>query len=363
MPQQHINATTPHGLYDPEFERDSCGFGLIAQIDGQASNWLIQTAITALGRMTHRGAIAADGKTGDGCGLLLKKPDGFLRAVAAEADIELSGHYAAGQIFLNRDECLAIRAMAVLEEALQVEGLEVAGWREVPLNAEEACGEAALRTLPDIRQVFVNAPTGMADEDFETRLFIARRVAEKTLRAEEDEVFYPASLSSRVISYKGMVMPRYLNTLYPDLADPRMQSAIAVFHQRFATNTLPEWRLAQPFRHLAHNGEINTVRGNRNWANARAFKFDTPLIPDMSKVMPLVSDDGSDSMSLDNMVDGLLAGGMDIFRAMRLCIPPAWQNVEYMPPRLRAFYEYNSMHMEPWDGPAGIVLTDGRFAA
>ena len=363
LQQQHINTIHSDGLYRPEFERDSCGFGLIAQIDDRPGNWLIQTAITALTRMTHRGAIAADGKTGDGCGLLLKKPDGFLRAVAAEEGIVLAGEYAVGQIFLSRDEAKAARAIEVLERAVEAEGLEVAGWRVVPTNAEDACGEAAKRTLPHIRQIFMNPGDGIAREDFERRLYIARRVAEKTLHAEGDAAFYPASFSSQVLSYKGMVMPEYLNTFYRDLTDPRMGSSLAVFHQRFATNTLPEWRLAQPFRFLAHNGEINTVQGNRNWANARAYKFETDRIPDMEKVMPVVSRDGSDSMSLDNMLDALLAGGMDIFRAMRLLIPPAWQNVEYMPPRLRAFYEYNSMHMEPWDGPAGIVLTDGRYAA
>ncbi|MGB1109170.1 MAG: glutamate synthase large subunit [Gammaproteobacteria bacterium] len=363
MAQQHLNEIKEGGLYRESFERDACGFGLIAQIDDKPSNWLIQTAITALTRMTHRGAIAADGKTGDGCGLLLKKPDGFLRTVAAELGIELSAQYGVGMIFLSQDEAKAARSAEVLEQALADEGLTVAGWRDVPVNAEEACGDAAKRTLPNIRQVFINGEDGISNADLERRLYIARRVAEKQLLAEGDKAFYPASLSSNVISYKGMVMPEYLNAFYQDLADPRMEAALAVFHQRFATNTLPEWRLAQPFRFLAHNGEINTVQGNRNWANARAYKFQTELLPDIAKVMPMVSMSGSDSMSMDNMLDGLLAGGMDIFRAMRLLVPPAWQNVTYMDPKLRAFYEFNSMHMEPWDGPAGIVLTDGRHAA
>ncbi len=202
----------------------------------------------------------------------------------------------------------------------------------------------------------------MAEDEFNVKLFVARRKAEKVLEAQ-DPIFYIPSLSSRVISYKGLVMPENLPVFYTELTDERLTSSLAVFHQRFSTNTLPQWRLAQPFRYLAHNGEINTVRGNRNWSTARAGKFQTPNLPDLKEILPLVSMDGSDSSSLDNMLELLLAGGMDIFRAMRLLIPPAWQNIEQLDPDLRAFYEYNSQHMEPWDGPAGIVLTDGRHAA
>ncbi|RCX32938.1 glutamate synthase large subunit [Thioalbus denitrificans] len=348
------------GLYTPELDRDSCGFGLIAHMDGVASHRLVETAITALARMTHRGAIAADGKTGDGCGLLLKKPDGFLRAVAAEAGIALGDHYGVGMVFLNPEPALAAAARERLERALADQGLELAGWREVPTDAD-ACGEQALRTLPGIAQVFVNAGAGMDTETLELRLFVARRLAEQALA--DDPVFYIPSLSGRVLSYKGLVMPHNLPQFYTDLADPRLESAVCVFHQRFSTNTLPQWRLAQPFRFLAHNGEINTVQGNRNWSVARAHKFSTPRLPEINRLLPLVRRTGSDSESLDNMLEVLLAGGIDMFRAMQMLIPPAWQNVESMDPDLRAFYEYNSMHMEPWDGPAGIVLTDGRYAA
>ena len=354
------NETT--GLYHPSFERDNCGFGLIAHMDGATSHWLVSTAIEALGRMTHRGAIAADGKTGDGCGLLLKKPDSFLRAVASEAGLTLAEDYAVGVVFLPRSEAEASCAREVLGKEIAAEGLAIAGWRVVPTDAS-ACGEAAQATQPQIEQIFVNRPADMAVSDFERHLFIARRRAEKQREAAGDEVFYVPTLSAQVISYKGMVMPEFLAQFYPDLADERMSSAIAVFHQRFATNTLPQWRLAQPFRYLAHNGEINTVRGNRNWARARSYTFATDKIGNMDDVRPWVSMEGSDSSSLDNMLEAMLAGGIDIFRAMRLLIPPAWQNVSEMDAQLRAFYEYNSMHMEPWDGPAGIVLTDGRHAA
>ncbi|MCG6873124.1 MAG: glutamate synthase large subunit [Gammaproteobacteria bacterium] len=348
------------GLYRPQFEKENCGFGLIAQMDGESSHWLVRTAITALAHLTHRGAVAADGKTGDGCGILLGKPDAFLRAAADEAGVRLGDAYAAGMVFLNPDPDAAARARAVLEEETTRVGLALAGWREVPVDPR-ACGAESLKSRPRIEQLFVNAPAGLAADDFERSLFMVRRRAEK--RLEQDPVFYVASLSERLLSYKGLVMPRNLPIFYQDLEDERLSSALCVFHQRFSTNTWPQWRLAQPFRFLAHNGEINTIQGNRNWSVARAYKFETPLLPDLNDILPLVSSSGSDSCSLDNMFEVLLAGGMDIFRAMQLLIPPAWQNVDSLDSDLRAFYEYNSMHMEPWDGPAGIVLTDGYRAA
>ena len=349
-----------NSLYRPEFERENCGFGLIAQMDGKPSHWLLETAIGALARLTHRGAVAADGKTGDGCGLLLKKPDGFMQIVAKEQGFALKSRYAVGMVFLSPESSEASSARQILEAELKKEGLEVLGWREVPTNSS-ACGEEALKTLPVIEQIFVNAADDMDDVAFERHLYIARRRTEKAL-LPVDGYFYIPTLSSKVIAYKGLVMPENLPVFYEDLNNPKMESATAVFHQRFSTNTWPQWRLAQPFRYLAHNGEINTVQGNRNWSVARGHKFESPHIP-MEDVRPLVSMSGSDSNSLDNMLEALLAGGMDIFRAMRLLIPPAWQNVENMDASLRAFYEYNSMHMESWDGPAGIVLTDGRYAA
>jgi len=349
------------GLYSPAFEKDSCGFGLIAQMDAKPSHWLVKTAINSLACLTHRGAVAADGKTGDGCGLLLAKPTRFLEAEASTLGFTLGEHYAVGMVFLNTEDDLAATARNVLGEELGKEGLEVAGWRVVPVD-DSACGDEALKSLPRIEQIFVNAAAGMDDTAFERHLYIARRRAEKRIQPGDD-TFYVPSLSGRVISYKGLVMPANLPQFYKDLQNDQLESSLCVFHQRFSTNTWPEWRLAQPFRFLAHNGEINTIQGNRNWSVARGHKFSTPMIPNMDDVNPMVSMSGSDSSSLDNMLEGLLAGGIDVFRAMRLLIPPAWQNVETLDPDLRAFYEYNSMHMEPWDGPAGIVLTDGRHAA
>jgi len=329
-------------------------------MDNEASHWLVKTAIESLARLTHRGAVAADGKSGDGCGLLMKKPDGFLRICAQEQGFQLGDFYAAGMVFLNTDNAKAKTARTQLENECLAEGLQVLGWRTVPTDPS-TCGEEALKSLPIIEQIFVNAGAEMDATQFEQHLYIARRRTEKAIEPN-DEIFYIPSLSSRVVSYKGLVMPEHLPVFYKDLQDERMETAIAVFHQRFSTNTWPQWRLAQPFRYLAHNGEINTVQGNRNWSVARGHKFESPAIP-MADVRPLVSMTGSDSNSMDNMLEALLAGGMDIFQAMRLLVPPAWQNVSNMDADLRAYYEYSSMHMEPWDGPAGIVMTDGRYAA
>lgn len=348
------------GLYRPEFERDNCGFGLIAQMDGRASHWLVDTAITALGRMTHRGAIGADGKSGDGCGLLLRRPDVFLRKAAAEAGITLDGEFATGLVFLGHDEAQAATARETLQREVEKRGLVFDGWREVPIDLS-ACGEEAERSVPRIEQLFVSVTEEMDAAEFNRHLFVARRLAEIALTDDPD--FYVCSLSSEVILYKGLVMPEYLATFYRDLEDETLASSIAVFHQRFSTNTLPQWRLAQPFRFLAHNGEINTIQGNRNWANARAGKLRSPLLPELNELLPLVNQSGSDSMSLDNMLELLMAGGVDVFRAMRMLMPPAWQNTWELDSDLRAFLEYNSMHMEPWDGPAGVVLSDGRYAS
>lgn len=350
----------PTSLYQPRFERDNCGFGLIAHIDGKASHRLLQTANESLGRMTHRGAVAADGKTGDGCGLLMQRPELMLQSIADSCDFPLRNCYAVGNVFLNKDSTKAGIARGTLAHELVKQELNVVGWRELPLN-ESVLGDQARLSLPRIEQIFVDTESFDSDV-FERRLFIARRRAEKQL-AGTDPVFYVSSLSSRTILYKALVIPSALTAFYPDLNDPQLQTSLCVFHQRFSTNTLPQWRLAQPFRCLAHNGEINTIQGNRNWANARSYKFQTPWIPSFDDIRPLVSGEDSDSASVDNMLEVLLMGGMDLFLATQMMIPPAWQNVDSIDPDLRAFYEYYSMHMEPWDGPAGVVMTDGRYAA
>jgi len=347
------------GLYQIDEFKDNCGFGLIAHLKGSTSHRLLTTAIEALTCMTHRGGINADGKTGDGCGLLIQKPDSFLRAVAKEAcGVELTAIYGVGAIMLSRDTAVADHARAIMAEELIAQGLVVAGWREVPVDPT-CLGPIALRSLPTFNHVFVNNPD-LTLQEVDSKLFMARRKTE--IRLADDKSFYVCSLSTGILSYKGLMMPVDLPRFFSDLADERLETAICVFHQRFSTNTSPRWPLAQPFRMLAHNGEINTIVGNRNWAVARTPKFVTPFLPDLHTVAPLVNRTGSDSSSLDNMLEILVLGGMPLHRAIRMLVPPAWQNVENMDPDLRAFYEYNSMHIEPWDGPAGLVITDGRYA-
>lgn len=357
--------TRDASLYDPRDERDSCGFGLIAQLDDRPSRALVDQALEALGRMTHRGGVAADGLSGDGCGLLIKQPDAFLRTLADEAGIALGAQYAAGLVFLPHDDEAIARARAGLALALREVGLAVAGWRAVPIDAD-ACGESARRSLPRIQQVFVVPALdvdGARPEPaaFQRALYLARRRAEQRLR---DTVpgFYIVSLSAGSIGYKGMVLPARLPQLFPDLQRAELASSAVVFHQRFSTNTSSRWSLAQPFRLLAHNGEINTIAGNRRWAQARAQTWRTDTL-DPREFDPVIEIDGSDSQSLDSMLELLQAGGMDLLKAMRILIPPATQSLEYKDADLAAFYEYYALNTEPWDGPAGIVVFDGRYAA
>ena len=347
------------GLYHPEEFKDNCGFGLIAHMTGEPSHHLLQTAMQALTCMTHRGGINADGKTGDGCGLLMQKPDQFLRAMAQEHfAVELPRQYAVGMVFFNQDPIKAEAARANMDREIRAAGLQLVGWRKVPIDTS-VLGRLALERLPQIEQVFIGGD-GLSDQELAIKLFSARR--RSSVANAHDADHYICSFSHKTIIYKGLMMPRDLAAFYPDLSDERLQTAICVFHQRFSTNTLPKWPLAQPFRFLAHNGEINTITGNRNWAMARRTKFANDQIPDLEELGPLVNRVGSDSSSMDNMLELMVTGGIDLFRGVRMLVPPAWQNVETMDADLRAFYEYNSMHMEPWDGPAGIVMTEGRHA-
>ena len=308
------------GLFRPEDVRDNCGFGLIAHTSGDASHRLLLTAIESLTCMTHRGGIASDGKTGDGCGLLIQMPDQFMRTLAQECfDVELGDAYGVGQIFLNTDSEKAAAARLNTEQALTDQGLKVLGWRQVPTDSS-VCGEIALASLPLIEQVFIDA-TGVSEQDLGSRLFVARRKAE--MANEGDEDYYICSLSGGVIAYKGLVMPVDLPRFYQDLDDERLETAICVFHQRFSTNTMPRWPPAQPFRLLAHNGEINTIDGNRNWAEARTARFETDRLPNIKDIAPLVNRTGSDSSShaaatRGNLDQGFLRGCVRISSGLDL---------------------------------------------
>jgi glutamate synthase (NADPH/NADH) large chain len=314
--------------------KDNCGFGLIAQVKGKTSHKLLQNAIQALTCMTHRGGVAADGKTGDGCGLLMQKPDSFLRIVVKESlNIDLPESYAVGAVMLNTDPEQRSAAKATIEQELNNQGLAVLGWREVPTDTD-CLGPIAIESLPAFEQVFVGPGEITDEKQFSARLYMGRRKAE--IRLEGDDSFHIASLGTNILSYKGLMMPVDLPGFYLDLADERLETAICVFHQRFSTNTMPRWPLAQPFRMLAHNGEINTIVGNRNWSVARTPKYKTDLLPDLQEAAPLVNRTGSDSSSLDNMLEMLVTGGMDLHLAVRTLVPPAWQNVEDRNPDHRA---------------------------
>jgi len=330
-------------------------------MDGEKSHWLVETTLESLARLTHRGAVAADGKSGDGCGILLQFPEPFLREVAAECGFKLGERFASGLVFFSPDPDLIERGQKILARRLGRAALNVVGWREVP-TCPEVVGAQAKASMPAIYQVFVNAPSGWRAHDIERQLFAARRLAfeeEKQLE-NPDPLYYVVTLSNLTMVYKGLVQAEHLADFYPDLRDERMTSAIGICHQRFSTNTLPRWNYAQPFRYLAHNGEINSVNANRDWANARSGILHSPLLPSLEDLSHLVNSSGSDSSSLDNLLEVFLAGGMDIFRAMRLLIPPAVR--DDMDPDLKAFLEFNSMHQEPWDGPAGVVSTNGSIA-
>ncbi len=351
-------------LYDSRDERDACGFGLIAHLDDRPGRELVTQALDALARMAHRGGIAADGLSGDGCGILLKTPDAFLRALAAESGIALGQRYASGIVFMPHDDDAIARVRAAFAQTLRDVGLAVSGWRKVPTDAS-VCGTLAKATMPAIEQLFVVPVLDvegarMTREAFAHALYLARRRAEQRLR--DVPGLHVVSLSASNIGYKGMVLPQYLPQLYPDLQRPELASSAVVFHQRFSTNTSPRWPLAQPFRLLAHNGEINTIAGNRIWAQARAHVWRTGTL-DPSEFTPVIETDGSDSQSLDSMLELLQAGGMDLLKALRILIPPATQSLEYKDADLLAFYEYYAINSEPWDGPAGIVAFDGRYAA
>lgn len=336
--------------------KDNCGFGLLAHIRNQPSHQLLQDAIQALSRMMHRGAISADGKTGDGCGLLCSMPVGYMRKVTEEQGLSLPDQFAVATLFLSDEE----QQLGIFREQCEKNDLSVQLVREVPLDTD-ALGEYAVSMLPKIVQVFVIPAALIATRRFDALVYLTRKEVER--RLNDDPAFYIASFSRTLISYKGLVMPHYIAKLYPDLQSEDFQISFAMFHQRFSTNTLPQWKLAQPLRVIAHNGEINSIQGNRFKALNKFTEAQSPVFSkeELERMLPLLEIGVSDSASLDNMVEFLLANGVDFFKAIRSLIPPARHNVANMPAKLRAFYEYMSAAFEPWDGPAAVSLTNGRY--
>ena len=344
-------------LYKKDSFKDNCGFGLIANLQGRPSRKIVIDSIEALKSMTHRGGIGSDGKTGDGCGLMLNiNKDFFIKAVKDEQNINLSNRFAIGQLFYFEDFQLV---KSKIKKILNEEGLKLVTKRDVPIN-KDILGHIALDCIPNIYQIFIESNNNMSDGEFETALLQSRKFIEEIHL--NDEKLYFCSFSSKTIIYKGLMLPSDIENFYIDLQSKRFTSSICVFHQRFSTNTSPRWYLAQPFRLLAHNGEINAIRGNRNWSRARSNNFETINIPKIQQFKQIVNETGSDSSALDNMLEILVSGGINILKSIRMIIPPAWQNAQLIDPDVRSFHEYNSMHMEPWDGPAGIVMSDGKWA-
>ena len=352
-------------LYEPSFEHDSCGFGFVCDIRGRRSHAIVRDALTVLVNLEHRGASGAEKDSGDGAGLLVQLPHAFLATAAAEAGVLLpaAGGYGAGMVFLPRDPVGAEACAALAGEQLAAAGLAVLGWRNVPTD-DRSLGPTARASQPTIRQVFVGRPEADADElAFERRLYVARRLAEKAVARSATPgrgEFYVPSLSSRTIVYKGMLNASQLAAFYPDLADPLLESAIAMVHSRFSTNTFPSWARAHPYRYISHNGEINTLRGNINWLHAREPAFRSSLFgDDLAKVLPAIDTGGSDSAMLDNVLELLHLAGRSLPHALMMLVPEPWSRHASMTPEKRAFYAYHSALMEPWDGPASIAFTDG----
>ncbi len=354
------------GLYRPDHEHDACGVGFVANIHGEKSHEVVSKGITVLINLEHRGACGCDPETGDGAGLMVQIPDAFLRRECRDLGVELPapGRYAVGMIFLAEDEAAAARQVALLETIVAEEGQQVLGWRDVP-HDEEAIGWVARESMPQVRQIFVAARGPQAEDAdaFERKLYVIRRVAEKRIAAEcgEAHFFYVPSFSSRTLVYTGMLISRQIRGFFPDVRDPEFTSALCLVHSRYSTNTLGAWDLAHPFRYLAHNGEINTVQGNQYWMHAREGTMRSSLFgDDLAKLYPIIRQGASDSARFDNALEFLCLTGRELPEAVLMMIPEAWENRTDMDPDLRAYYEYHSFLMEPWDGPASLVFSDGR---
>jgi glutamate synthase domain-containing protein 1 len=350
------------GLYDPAFEHDACGVGFLVNVDGSRTHRIVADGITVLKNLVHRGAVGGDQRTGDGAGILCQVPHRFFEAEAARLGVKLpaAGAYGVGMFFLPRGGSGRERAKQLVDRVMGTEGVRLLGWRPVPVEPD-CLGELALASMPGIEQALVDGD-GLAGEELERKLYVARKVLEAVAPAEgfELEELYACSLSTRTIVYKGMFVAPQLERFYPDLSDPAFESALAVVHQRYSTNTFPSWALAHPFRCIAHNGEINTLRGNINKMNARQKTMSSSLFgADTAKLAPVINERLSDSGIFDNVLELLLRGGRTIEHALMMMVPEAFGQRYHMSEDKRAFYEYHAAVMEPWDGPAAIAFSDG----
>ncbi|HYX90897.1 MAG TPA: glutamate synthase central domain-containing protein, partial [Myxococcaceae bacterium] len=358
------NVRSRRGLYDPETEHDACGVGFVAHIKGEKSRAIVEDALELLKRLSHRAATGADPDTGDGAGILLQIPHRFFKREGLRLGFEMPKRrcYGVGQVFLPADPAARAACEQILEEAAHQEGQRVIGWRDVPVEPSNL-GRIARAVLPVIRQVLI-ARRRVVPSAFERKLYVIRKLAENRIRergVDPEGRFHVASLSGETIVYKGLLLPRQLPNFYPDLSDPDMVSAIALVHSRFSTNTFPTWDLAHPFRYIAHNGEINTLRGNRNWFNSRRTQLQSAKFGgSLDRLHPIIVPGKSDSAQFDNMLELLVLGGRSLPHAIMMMIPEAWAENPQMDDARRAFYEYTSSLMEPWDGPAAIAFTDGH---
>ncbi len=376
---QQFRASSPHppaaqGLYDPRHEHDACGVGFIAHIKGQKSHAIVSQALQLLINLLHRGACGCEVNTGDGAGILMQMPDRFFRKEAARLGIALPEErgYGAGLVFLPQDQAARDRVETLFEEIVIDEGQLVLGWRDVPTDIS-GVGPSAQAVAPVFRQLFIGRGPALpaagrsleGDAQFERKLYVIRKRIEHAIDAsdlppDEKKFFYVVSLSSNTLIYKGMLTADQMGPMFPDLLDPAMESALALVHQRFSTNTFPSWPLAHPYRYVAHNGEINTLRGNINWMKAREALLRSDVLGhDLKKILPIIREGGSDTAIFDNVLELLVMAGRSLPHAVLMMIPEPWQNHEGMSPARRAFYEYHSSLMEPWDGPASIAFTDG----
>src|SRR5262245_54380468 len=354
------------GLYDPRHEHDACGVGFVVDIKGRRSHTIVRKALQVLINLLHRGACGCEPNTGDGAGILMQMPDKFLRRECARLGFALppAGEYGAGLVFLPREPMQADKVRALLHSIVEEEGQSLLGWRDVPTH-DSHLGASARSVEPTIKQVFVGRGPAVRDRaHFERKLYVIRRLFEKAmvgLDIPEKTFAYVPSLSCNTLIYKGMLSAGQIETMYPDLVDPAMESALALVHQRFSTNTFPSWPLAHPYRYVAHNGEINTLRGNINWMRAREALCRSEVLSDvdLAKVQPVTRDGLSDTATFDNVLEFLVMNGRSLPHAILMMIPEPWQNHESMSPARRAFYEYHSSLMEPWDGPASIAFTAG----
>ena len=359
-----------HGLYDPANEKDSCGVGFVADMKGRPSHSILLEADHALRRMDHRGGCGCETNTGDGCGILTALPDKFFRGIAKSefgVDLPPKGRYAVGNVFLPAIESEREKCKETINRLIAEQGQKLIGWRDVPVEPGKAdVGPTALASMPSIEQLFVAAADGLEGDAFERQLYIIRKLGTRMMRYESDhsqaDLFYVCSLSTKVIVYKGMLTPSQLLPFYADLRDETYETHLAMIHSRFSTNTFPSWDRAQPCRFMSHNGEINTRQGNINWMHAREGVVKSELFgAEINKLFPIVEPDCSDSGNFDNVLEFMLMSGRTLQEAMMLMVPEAWQNDEEMSPEKRAFYEYNSTIMEPWDGPASMAFTDGHY--